>query len=232
MKFIILSVVPDLFRGFLHTSIVKRAMEKGCVEVEVWNIRDFSQNKHKKTDDYPFGGGPGMVMTPQPIADAIREAKRRSPEAKVLYFTPKGQLYNQDHCRNLASRNQDLILLCGHYEGVDQRVLDLYVDMELSMGDFILTGGEIPAMALVDSVSRLLEGVLGNADSAHEESFSSHLLEYPQYTRPREFEGLSVPDVLLEGNHKEIDTWRRLQSLEETKKKRPDLFEKYQKTKE
>lgn len=232
MKFIILSVVPDLFQGFLHTSIVKRAVEKGCVEVEVWNIRDFSQNKHKKTDDYPFGGGPGMVMTPQPIADAIGEAKRRLPHAKVLYFTPKGSVYNQEVCRELASQQVDLILLCGHYEGVDQRVLDRYVDLELSLGDFILTGGEIPAMALVDSVSRLLEGVLGNEDSAHEESFSGHLLEYPQYTRPREFEGLTVPDVLLEGNHKEIDAWRHQQSLEETKKKRPDLYEKYQKTKE
>ncbi|QSX08719.1 tRNA (guanosine(37)-N1)-methyltransferase TrmD [Alkalibacter rhizosphaerae] len=232
MKFVILSVVPEIFQGFLDTSIVKRAMDKGCVEVEVLNIRDFSENKHKKTDDYPFGGGPGMVMTPQPIADAIKEAKNRVQNGKVIYFTPKGKVYDQQICIDLAATRQDLILLCGHYEGVDQRVLDLFVDMELSMGDYVLTGGEIPAMALVDSVSRLLDGVLGNAESADNESFSSHLLEYPQYTRPREYEGIPVPEVLLGGNHKDIDQWRHQRSLEETREKRPDLYEKYEKGKE
>lgn len=232
MKFVILSVVPEMFEGFLHTSIIKRAMDKECVEVEVLNIRDYSTNRHKKTDAYPFGGGPGMVMTPQPIADAIKEAKTRTNEGIVVYFTPKGKLLEQSVCKELAEKEQDLILLCGHYEGVDQRVLDLYVDLEISMGDYVLTGGEIPAMALVDSVSRLLKGVLGNEESAADESFSSHLLEYPQYTRPREFEGIPVPDVLLSGNHSEIDAWRLKQSIEETRYKRPDLFEKYQKTKE
>jgi tRNA (guanine37-N1)-methyltransferase len=229
MKFVILSVVPEMFEGFLHTSIVKRAMDKERVAIDVWNIRDFSTNRHKKTDAYPFGGGPGMVMTPQPIADAIKAAKERLPQAKVVYFTPKGQVYDQKICQALADKQEDLILLCGHYEGVDQRVLDRYVDVELSMGDYILTGGEIPAMAVVDSVTRLLDGVLGNAESTDQESFSSHLLEYPQYTRPREFEGMSVPEVLLGGNHKEIEQWRRDQAREETRKKRPDLFEKYEK---
>lgn len=232
MKFVILSVVPEMFQGFLSTSIVKRAMEKGCVEVEVLNIRDFSTNRHKKTDDYPFGGGPGMVMTPQPIADAIKEAKSRVKNGRVIYFTPKGETYQQQICSQLADEERDLILLCGHYEGVDQRILDLYVDMEISMGDYVLTGGEIPAMVLVDSVSRLLKGVLGNEESTDDESFSTPLLEYPQYTRPREFEGISVPDVLLSGNHSEIDAWRLQQSIQETKTRRPDLYEKYQKSQE
>jgi tRNA (guanine37-N1)-methyltransferase len=229
MKFIILTIFPDFFISFMESSIIKKALERNLIEVTILNIRDFSKNKHQKTDDYPFGGGPGMVMTPQPIADAIKQAKILSPDSRVIYFTPKGRVYAQSDAMTFAHDKTDLILLCGHYEGVDQRILDKYVDQEISAGDFILTGGEIPAMLVVDSVSRLLEGVLGNEDSSADESFSKHLLEFPQYTRPRVFEGMEVPEVLTSGNHKEIDKWRLEMSESETEAKRPDLYKMYKK---
>ncbi|HAE62839.1 MAG TPA: tRNA (guanosine(37)-N1)-methyltransferase TrmD [Eubacteriaceae bacterium] len=229
MRFIILTIFPEFFTSFLESSIIKKALERDLIKATVLNIREFSLNKHQKTDDYPFGGGPGMVMTPQPIADAIKHAKSLSPDAKVIYFTPKGVRYEQHLARRLSENRDDLILICGHYEGVDQRVLDKYVDMEISIGDFITTGGEIPAMILIDSVSRLLEGVLGNEESSVDESFSKHLLEFPQYTRPRVFEDMEVPEVLTSGNHKEIAKWRLKMSEQETKDKRPDLYDIYKK---
>ncbi|HCX65015.1 MAG TPA: tRNA (guanosine(37)-N1)-methyltransferase TrmD [Eubacteriaceae bacterium] len=231
MTFYLLTLFPEIFSNFLSMGFVKKAMDERILHVEVINIRDFSENKHKKTDDYPFGGGPGMVLTPQPVGSAIEYVKEKSPKVKTVYLSPKGSTYNQDKAHEIKEDPYDYILLCGHYEGLDQRIIDRYVDEEISMGDFILTGGEIPAMAIIDSVSRLFEGVLGNSDSIEEESFSSCLLEYPQYTRPRCYDGMEVPDVLLSGDHKKIEQWRQEQSIKETKAKRPDLYQKYLKNK-
>ncbi|MBF7095828.1 tRNA (guanosine(37)-N1)-methyltransferase TrmD [Alkalibacter mobilis] len=227
MKFFILTVFPEFFKNFISESIIGKAVSKGLVEIEVVNIRDFTLDKHNKTDDYPFGGGPGMVMTPQPLADAIKYSLGKANSGKVIYLTPKGKIYDQELAAGLSKAGEDLILVCGHYEGIDQRIIDKYVDFEISIGDFILTGGEIPAMVMIDSITRLLEGVLGNEESSESESFYDHLLEHPQYTRPREFEGMKVPEVLLSGNHKEIEKWRLEASINETKEKRPDLIKKY-----
>lgn len=220
MKIDILTLFPEMFAP-LKTSIIGRAVDSGKLEINVVDIRDYTLDKHKKCDDTPFGGGAGMVMMAQPIASAI---KAIDPEhkAKRIFLSPKGRVLKQSVVLEYA-KEQNLLLLCGHYEGVDQRVLDLYIDEELSIGDFVLTGGEIPAMALVDSVARYVDGVI-NLQSLSQESFSNGMLEYPQYTRPQEFEGLKVPDVLLSGNHAEIDKWRAKKSLELTKIKRPDLI--------
>ncbi|NTW71985.1 MAG: tRNA (guanosine(37)-N1)-methyltransferase TrmD [Eubacteriaceae bacterium] len=226
MKFTILTLFPEFFQGFTESSIIKKSLDRELIQIEIKNIRDFSTNKHNKTDDYPYGGGPGMVMTPQPIADSIRYVKEKDPGAKVVYFTPRGKVFTQEDARGFA-REGSYILLCGHYEGVDQRIIDKYVDVEISAGDFILTGGEIPALIFMDALTRLQEGVLGNEESASDESFSENLLEYPQYTRPPLFEDLEVPEVLLSGNHKEIDRWRLEKSLEITERLRPDLYEKH-----
>lgn len=222
MKIDILTLFPEMFAP-LKTSILGRAQESGKLEINITDIRDYTQDKHKKCDDAPFGGGAGMVMTPQPIASAIK-AVDPEHQAKRIYLSPKGKTLNQSLVMEYC-KNERLLLLCGHYEGVDQRVLDLYIDEELSIGDFVLTGGEIPAMAVVDAVARYVEGVI-NAESLSQESFSAGLLEYPHYTRPFEFEGLQVPEVLRSGNHKEIDKWRYEQSLKITKEKRPDLLKK------
>ena len=222
MKIDILTLFPEMFAP-LKTSILGRAQESGKLEINITDIRDYTQDKHKKCDDAPFGGGAGMVMTPQPIASAIK-AVDPEHQAKRIYLSPKGKTFNQSLVMEYC-KSERLLLLCGHYEGVDQRVLDLYIDEELSIGDFVLTGGEIPAMAVVDAVARYVEGVI-NAESLSQESFSAGLLEYPHYTRPFEFEGLQVPEVLRSGNHKEIDKWRYEQSLKITKEKRPDLLKK------
>lgn len=206
----------------LKMSILKRAEDKGLIEIEIINIRDYSKDKHHNTDDTPFGGGAGMVMTAQPIYDAIMSVKQEN--SKIYYMSPRGRVFNQTLSKEL-SHEEHIILLCGHYEGVDQRVLDLLNIEELSIGDYVLTGGEIPAMAVVDSVARLVPEVLSEG-SAADESFSSGLLEYNQYTHPREFMGLTVPEVLLSGNHKEIEKFRREQALQITKKNRPDLLKK------
>lgn len=208
----------------LNTSIIGRAKNSGKIQIDTINIRDYSLDKHKKTDDAPFGGGAGMLMTPQPIADAI---KAIDPEHNAIriYLSPKGKTLNQKTVRELAENGKDLILLCGHYEGVDQRVIDLFIDQEISIGDYVLTGGELPAMVLADAVCRYVDGVL-NAESLKAESFSDDLLEYPQYTRPQVFMGLEVPEVLVSGDHKKVDEWRREQSLKLTKKLRPDLLNK------
>ena len=219
MKFDVLTLFPEMFKS-LDESIIGRAVEKGIIEINLINIRDFSKNKHKKVDDTPYGGGAGMVMMPDVVYDAYSSVK--DDKAKVIYLSPQGKVLNQDKVKELSKENH-LILLCGHYEGIDQRVLDEIVDEEISIGDYVLTGGELPAMVLIDSVSRYVQGVLSE-DSTNEESFSSNLLEYPQYTRPEEFRGKKVPEVLISGHHENIRKWREEKSLEVTKKKRPDLL--------
>ena len=228
MKFFVLTLFPEMFDSFLNTSILKKSIDKGLIEVELINIRDFTEDKHNKTDDYPFGGGPGMVMTPQPLASSIEYAKERSNNGKVIYFSPHGAVLRQSMGSNLA-KEQDIILLCGHYEGIDYRIVEKYIDLQISIGDYIVTGGELPAMVFIDSVSRYVEGVLGNEESAVEESFTKPLLEHPQYTRPRVFEDLEVPEVLLSGNHEKIKQWRLSKSEEITQSNRPDLYELFKK---
>ncbi len=223
MKIDILSLFPEMFSA-LKASMLKRGQETGALEINIINIRDFSLDKHKKCDDYPFGGGVGLVMMAQPIVDAIKSIEGFE-KAKKIYMSPRGSVLKQSKVKELSSENH-LIILCGHYEGVDQRVIDKYIDEEISIGDFILTGGEIPAMALVDSVSRYVDGVLGNIDSTIDESFSSNLLEYSQYTHPRVFEDIEVPEVLISGNHKKIEEWRKNNAHEITLARRPDLLEK------
>ena len=222
MKIDILTLFPEMFTP-LKTSIIGRAVDGNKLEINVVDIRDYTLDKHKKCDDAPFGGGAGMVMMPQPIASAI-EAVDPEHQAKRIYLSPKGRTFNQKIVLEY-SKCQRLLLLCGHYEGVDQRVIDLFIDEELSVGDFVLTGGEIPAMAVVDAVARYVDGVI-NGESLSEESFSNGLLEYPQYTRPQEFMGLKVPEVLTSGHHGNVEKWRRERSIEITKKNRPDLLEK------
>lgn len=220
MKISILTLFPEMFTA-LNESIIGRAKKAGKIEIEVVNIRDYSKDKHKKCDDAPFGGGAGMLMTPQPIADAIL-AVDPDRNAKRIYLSPKGETLSQKKVKDLAV-GQDLVLLCGHYEGVDERVLELFIDEEVSIGDYVLTGGELPAMVLVDSVARYVDGVIAT-ESLSQESFSEGLLEYPQYTRPQVFMGLEVPDVLVSGDHKKVDEWRRKKSEEVTKLRRPDLL--------
>jgi len=220
MKFSILTLFPEMF-DILNSSIIGRGIEKKIINIEAINIRDFSKNKHKKVDDTPYGGGAGMVMMPEVVYDAYKSVK--TDDAKVIYLSPQGKTLNQKKVKELANEKH-IILLCGHYEGIDQRVLDEIVDEEISIGDYVLTGGEIPAMVLIDSVSRYVEGVLSK-ESIEEESFSNgNLLEYPQYTRPEEFHGARVPEVLLSGHHENIEKWRKEKSLEITRKKRPDLL--------
>ena len=219
MKFDVLTLFPEMFE-ILNQSIIGKAIEKDLIDINLINIRDFSKDKHKKVDDTPYGGGAGMVMKPDVVYDAYQSIKDRN--ARVIYMSPQGNPLNQKKVEELSKENH-LIILCGHYEGIDQRVLDKIVDEEISIGDYVLTGGEIPAMVLIDSVSRYVEGVL-KEDSIKEESFSNGLLEYPQYTRPEVFEGMKVPEVLLSGHHENIEKWRKEKSLEMTKKKRPELL--------
>ena len=219
MRIDILTLFPESFKPF-QESIISRAQEKGALSINVSNIRDFSKDKHKKCDDTPFGGGVGMVMSAQPVFDAVKSVS--SPNSKVIYPSPGGKVFNASIAKRLAQENH-LIFICGHYEGIDQRLIDIFNAEEISIGDYVLTGGEIPTMVIVDSLSRFVPGVLSQ-DSLIEESFSIFLLEYPQYTRPQVFEGLSVPEVLLSGNHKEIAEFRFKESLKKTKLVRPDLI--------
>lgn len=224
MRIDVLTLFPEMF-ATLGESIIGRAREKGLIDIRVTDIREFSTDKHKKCDDYPFGGGAGMVMLPQPIFDAVN-AVDPDHEALRIYMSPKGKRLDMPLVKSLAGlENKRILLLCGHYEGVDQRVLDLCFDDEISIGDYVLTGGELPAMVVIDCVARYVDGVLGSEDSVKEESFSSNTLEYPQYTRPAVFEGIAVPDVLLSGHHANVEKWRREQSVILTKKLRPDLLE-------
>ena len=219
MKFDVLTLFPEMFES-LNQSIIGKGKEKGLIDINLVNIRDFSKNKHKQVDDTPYGGGAGMVMKADVVYDAYKSLK--AAKAKVIYMSPQGKVLNQNKVQSLA-KEEHIILLCGHYEGIDQRIIDSIVTDEISIGDYVLTGGEIPAMVLIDSVSRYVEGVI-KKESTEEESFSNGLLEYPQYTRPETFLNSKVPEVLLSGNHQNIEKWRRQKSLENTYKKRPELL--------
>ena len=220
MRFDVLTLFPEMFSP-LKTSILGKAQEKKIIDINIINIRDFSKDKHKKVDDTPYGGGAGMVIRPDVVYDAYNSIKGKD-NAKVIYLSPQGKTLNQEKVESLAKENH-LILLCGHYEGIDQRVLDEIVDEEISIGDYVLTGGELPSMVIIDSVSRYVEGVI-TKDSINEESFSNGLLEYPQYTRPETFLDKKVPEVLISGHHENINKWRKEQSENITKQKRPDLI--------
>lgn len=222
-RFDILTLFPEMFEGPFRESMIRLAKKKGLVKIKVHNLRKFTKDKHHKCDDKPFGGGPGMVMMAQPVVDAVESLKKRSPEAKVIFLSPQGKKFDQQEAWRL-SRVPHLILLCGHYEGIDDRVKEVVVDEELSIGDFITTGGETPAMCLVDSLIRLVPGVVGNEESVLQESFQNGLLDHPHYTRPRVFRGLEVPPVLLSGDHKKVTDWRREQARLRTKERRPDLL--------
>lgn len=224
MRIDLLTLFPEFFRSPLAESMLQQAQIRGAVEFRVINLRDYTLGRHQVTDDRPYGGGPGMVMLIAPLVAAIRAARQEDPQVCILLLSPQGHLFDQDKARELAALPH-LLLICGHYEGVDERV-KYYIDGMLSIGDYILTGGEIPALAVVDAVIRLLPGVLGGEGSARDESFQTGLLEYPHYTRPREFDGHEVPAVLLEGNHRVIEAWRRQQSLRRTVDRRPDLLAK------
>ena len=221
MRIDFLTLFPEMFAP-VQASLIKKATDANKIQINVLNIRDFSKDKHKKCDDYPYGGGAGLVMTPQPIADAIMSIEGYE-KAHKIFMTPTGKTFNQDKVVQL-SKKEHLIILCGHYEGVDQRIIDLFIDEEISIGDFVLTGGEIPAMAVADAVLRYVDGVIGSSESLKEESFSTSMLEYDQYTRPQEFMGKIVPQVLVNGDHKKVDDWRRANALEKTKQRRPDLL--------
>ncbi len=243
MNFHILTLFPEMVMDGLHTSITGRAVKNGHITIDAVNIRDFAENKHGQVDDYPYGGGAGMVMQPGPVYRAYEHVKNaiisrdkeenslseaddsECKKPRVVYMTPQGKVFNQSIAEELA-KEEDLILLCGHYEGIDERVLEMIVTDNLSIGDYVLTGGELPAMVVIDAISRLVPGVLHNDVSAEFETFHDNLLEHPQYTRPEEFMGKRVPDVLLSGHHKNIDAWRKEQSLQRTKERRPDLLEK------
>lgn len=227
MKFTILTLFPEMVMSGLNESIIGRAKEKGIIDIEAVNIRDYTEDKHKKVDDYPYGGGAGMVMQAQPIYDAHKAVtENMKGSIRTIYLTPQGKVFNQDMAVELA-QTDNLVLLCGHYEGVDERVLEEIVTDYVSIGDFVLTGGELPAMVMVDAISRMVPGVLTNDESGTTESFHNYLLEYPQYSRPEEWHGKKVPDVLLSGHHKNIEDWRLSQSIERTRERRPDLYEKY-----
>ncbi len=215
------TLFPEMFNP-LNESIIGRAQKKGVFNLNIYNVRDYSADKHGKCDDYPFGGGCGMVMTPQPIVDCINAIDPKRVCHRI-FMSPKGKVLTVNRLRELAQK-EDVIILCGHYEGVDERAIQLTIDEEISIGDYVLTGGELPAMVLIDALLRFVPGVLGSDESAEDESFNSNLLEYPQYTRPSSFMGLDVPEVLLSGNHKNIAEWRREQSINLTKKLRPDLL--------
>jgi len=224
MRIDIITLFPDFFEGLKTHSIVGRAIKDQKIEVVTHNLRDYATDKYKSVDDHPYGGGPGMVLRFDVLLNALNDVKKQSSElTKTILLTPQGKVYKQEMARELSTENKNLILICGHYEGFDERIRE-YVDIEISVGDYVLTGGEIPAMILVDSVARLLPGVLGDDTSSHDESHSSNLLEYPQYTRPVEFDGKKVPEILMGGNHKEIDKWRKTKATERTQLRRPDLL--------
>ncbi|MFH0775709.1 MAG: tRNA (guanosine(37)-N1)-methyltransferase TrmD [bacterium] len=219
MKIDVITLFPEAIKNPLDFSIISRAKKQGLLEINLHNLYDFAENKHKKVDDYPYGGGPGMVIRPEPLHLAI---KSLSP-GYIIYLTPQGSLLTQDLAKGLAEK-EHLIFICGHYEGIDERVIERFVDLELSVGDFVATGGDIPCLLVIDVVARLIPGVLGNPESIEIESFSDGYLEGPQYTRPSEFEGIKVPEILLSGNHKKIKEWRKEKALEKTRKNRPDLI--------
>lgn len=226
MRFDVMTLFPDMVRGVLSESIIGRAQNGGLIEVFCHNIRDYTTDKHRKTDDTPYGGGVGMVMTCQPIFDCFENVKSSIPKensTRVIYMSPKGRIFNHKVAQELSAYD-NLIFLCGHYEGVDQRVIDGIVDEEISIGDYVVTGGELPACIVIDAVARLVDGVLASNECYEEESVASGILEYPQYTKPREFMGMCVPEVLLSGNHKEIERWRLEEAVKLTRLRRPDML--------
>ncbi len=228
MKYTVLTLFPEMIEQGMGTSITGRAMSKGLIELEAVNIRDYSDNKHMKVDDYPYGGGAGMVMQAEPVFrayEAVTKDYTGDKKPRLIFLTPQGQVFNQTLAEELA-KEEELIFLCGHYEGIDERVLEEIVTDNVSIGDYVLTGGELPAMVMMDAISRLVPGVLNNDVSAETESFQDNLLEYPQYSRPEEWRGKKVPEVLLSGNHKKIEEWRREKSIERTLERRPDLLKK------
>jgi len=230
LKIDVITIFPNIFDNFTNFGVIKEGINKKLCELNIYNLREFTEDKHKKVDDRPYGGGAGMVFMVQPIDSAVRHIKEKNDVLKInlqktILLTPSGDKLKQNTLKYLSGM-ENLILICGRYEGVDERIKDLVVDMEISIGDFILTGGEIPAMVLIDGVIRLLEGVVGKEESLKNESFENDLLDYPQYTRPDLYKGLKVPDVLLSGNHSKIKKWREEKSVEITRKKRPDLFDK------
>jgi len=223
MRFDVITIFPEIFKAYLNESILKRALDRNLIEVKVHNLRDFTTDKHKTVDDYPYGGGPGMVMKPEPFFSAVEHIKSDGAPRRVVMLTPQGRTFNQDTAHSMARQNKDIILICGRYEAIDERVKSL-VDEEISIGDYILTGGELPALVIIDGIARLVPGVLGDERSAEEESFVCGMLEYPHYTRPPEFRGLRVPDILMSGNHKAISQWRRKEALRLTMLRRPDIM--------
>lgn len=228
MNFHVLTLFPDMILQGLNTSILGRAIQAGAISLSAVNIRDYTTNKHKKVDDYPYGGGAGMLMQAQPVYDAYLSVKEaiREEKPRVIYLTPQGKTFHQGMARELA-KEENLIFLCGHYEGIDERVLDEIVTDYVSVGDYVLTGGELPAMVMIDAIARMVPRVLGNQESGETESFSNHLLEYPQYSRPEIWKDKRVPEILLSGNHEKVAEWRLEQSLERTKQLRFDLYEKW-----
>lgn len=229
MDFHIMTLFPDMVQNGLNTSILARAAQRELISIKTYNIRDYTTDRHKKVDDYTYGGGAGMLMQAQPVYDcysAIVAAQRTRQRIRTIYLTPQGRLFHQEMAKELASEEQ-LIFLCGHYEGVDERVLEEIVTDTISIGDYVLTGGEFAAMVMVDAIARLVPGVLNNNDSAETESFTDHLLEYPQYSRPEVWHDRRVPEILLSGDHAKVDAWRLEQSIARTKERRPDLYERY-----
>jgi tRNA (guanine37-N1)-methyltransferase len=231
MKFDILTLFPNMFSSPFQESILGKAIQKGLMDLRIINIRDFALDKHQVVDDSPYGGGQGMVMKVEPIARAIEWARSEDPSSWTIYLTPQGRSFNQEKARDLSSRSH-LVLLCGRYEGVDERVREMFIDEEISIGDYVLMGGELAAMVMIDAVSRLLPGVLGSDQSAEDDTFTNALLEYPQYTRPFDFRGSSVPEILLSGHHAAVSLWRRKEALRRTAVRRPDLLAKAKLTRE
>ena len=225
MKINIMTLFPKLFDNYLKESLIGKAIKNNILDIDIYNIRDYSKNRAKSIDDYVYGGGSGMLMMAEPIVDCYRDIVK-DKKIKTYYMSPRGKLFNQDIAREM-SKEEELVLLCGHYEGIDERAIEIIGAEELSIGDFVLTGGELPAMVVIDTVVRYVKGVLSNDESVIDESFSNNLLEYPQYTRPYEYEEHKVPDILLSGDHKKVDDWRLQKSIEITKKNRPDLYKKY-----
>lgn len=228
MNYYIMTLFPEMVMNGLNESIIGRAVNNGLISINPVNIRDYSNDKHGHVDDYPYGGGAGMVIKAAPVYDCFQDIRQKmtGKPPKVLFMSPKGKVFDRKMATELA-KEENIVFLCGHYEGIDQRALDLIVTDEVSLGDFVLTGGELPAMVMIDAISRHIKGVLNNEDSAVTESFTDDLLEHPQYTRPETFMDMKVPEVLLSGNHKKIEEWRMAESIRETKEKRPDLYEKF-----
>lgn len=232
MRFDVITIFPEIFNSYSSESILKRAIERKIVEIKIHNLRDFTTDKHRVVDDYPYGGGPGMVMKPEPFFKAIEAIKKDGVPRHTIMLSPQGKVFNQDIALRMAKTKTNLILICGRYEAIDERVREMLVDEEISIGDYVLTGGELPALVIIDTIVRLLPGVLGDERSKEEESFTWGLLDYPHYTRPPVYRGLMVPDVLLSGNHKDVALWRRKEALKRTIMRRPDLIEKASLTEE